>query len=277
MKLSNSKGKKCFIGVSLGGGKTDKASVAVIEHYTEGERTFLLRIFDKIKSEEELSSELKIFEIISQFANETESVAFDTPWQLPLCLNCTLPCPGFEVCKEDHIQWMWKFTKSDSIKKKKNKKLFTPYSQRCVEMYLSHNLETPWHMNVAMGANTAPLLARAAFLVRRLNLPVIEVFPQLSVWRVGRAIGTLKSKLKLTRKSAGGQDARKSFLDDLIENKFVFIYEQDRKIMIENNHAFEAFICAVTGLLKYKGLTEVRPKGFPKNESWIEFPVKELF
>jgi hypothetical protein len=45
--------------------------------------------------------------------------------------------------------------------------------------------------------------------------------------------------------------------------------------MIENNHAFEAFIAAYTGFLSHQKKTEKRPVDFPKAESWIEFPTCE--
>lgn len=274
MKKSKSELRHCFIGVSLAGGKTDKASIAVIEYYADAKRIFLSRLFEKIKSDEELSADLKIHETIIQYKDEAECVAFDTPWSLPLCLRCQLLCPGYEQCKEETIQWMWKFNKVKN-KSKKPKKLFTPYTQRPVEMYLNQMIEEPMNIQPVMGANTAPLMARAAFISRRLNLPLIEVFPPLSIWRIGQSLGMLKSRLRSTRKSADGQQARKSFLNELSEKEIVFIYEQDKKHMIENNHAFEAFICGLTAYLQFKGQTEPRPSGFPKLEAWIEFPISK--
>ena len=40
-----------FLGLSLSGGKTDKSCIAVIEYYPEHKKTFLARLFDKIKNE----------------------------------------------------------------------------------------------------------------------------------------------------------------------------------------------------------------------------------
>lgn len=272
MKKTKSELRHCFIGVSLAGGKTDKASIAVIEYYADAKRIFLSRLFEKIKSDEELSADLKIHETIMQYKDEAEYVAFDTPWNFPLCLTCQLVCPGYEQCKEESIQWMWKLDKAKN-KSKKPKKLFTPYTQRPVEMYINQMIEEPMNIQPVMGANTAPLMARAAFISRRLNLPLMEVFPPLSIWRIGQSLGMLKSRLRSTRKSADGQQARKSFLNELSEKEIVFIYEQDKKHMIENNHAFEAFICGLTAYLKFKGQTEPRPAGFPKHEAWIDFPI----
>jgi len=264
-----------LIGISLAGGKSDKACVAVLEYFTENKKLFLSRLFEKIKSEEKISGDLKIHELIEQNLETTSYVAFDTPWQIPNCMSCQKKCPGYENCHEPHIEWMWHY-QNEKLGKKRPKKLFTPYTQRAVEMYLQTELEEPFQPHHAMGSNQAPLLARAAFIQRRLSADCIEVFPRLTIWRLGKALNLMKSQLRGHREAFGGDEARKSFLQSLSENNLAFIYHQDFKQMTENNHAFEAFICGLTAFLKLQGLTEKKPKGFPKNESWIEFPIKDI-
>lgn len=263
-----------FIGVSLGGGKTDKACVAIVEYYPKHKKVFLSRLVEKIKSDEVHSADFKIHEIISQY-QEIDSIAFDVPFRLPHCLNCTIGCQGIETCPEPHVQWMWNYTRK-LHKKKKPRKLFTPYTQRCVELYLATELEEPFILQHAMGANCAPLLARAMYIKRRLTVPCIEVFPKLSLWRIGRSLNVMKSHLLFHKHAIGGDESRKAILHALSTHNVAFVYEQDVKLMIENNHAFEAFICAFTGFLKFKGLTEPRPSGFPTMEDWIDFPVPSI-
>ncbi|MGZ3770787.1 MAG: DUF429 domain-containing protein [Bdellovibrio sp.] len=260
-----------FIGLSLGGGKTDKACLAVMEYYPKHKKVFLSRLVERIKSDEENSADHKIHEIIAEYKNEIESVAFDVPFHTPYCINCTATCPGIESCPEEHVKWMWEYTRKQN-KKKKPKKLFTSYTQRCVELYLSTELEEPFQLQDAMGANTAPLLARAMYIKRRLHVPCIEVFPKLSVWRVGRSLNVMKSHLRFHKHAVGGDESRREILNALSTNNVVFVYEQDVKLMIENNHAFEAFICGLTAFLKFKDMTQERPEGFPKREDWVEFP-----
>ena len=264
-----------FIGISLAGGKSDKACVAILEYYPENKKIFLSRLFEKIKSEEKISGDLKIHELIEQNLETTKFVAFDTPWNLPNCMVCRLKCPGYENCHEPHIEWMWHH-QDDKKKKKRPKKLFTPYTQRCVEMHVQTELEETFVLHHAMGANSAPLLARAHFIQRRLSAECIEVAPRLTLWRLGRALGIMKSHLRSHRAAFGGEDARSQILQTLNEQNIAFIYHQDFKQMVENNHAFEAFLCGFTAFMKYKGLTEKRPAGFPKTEDWIEFPVESL-
>ena len=261
-----------FVGVSLGGGKTDKACIAIVEYFPKYHKVFLSRLFEKIKSEENISAEAKIHEIIEQYKGDVETVAFDVPVTPPNCMTCKLKCPGFENCKEPHIEWMWKYHHDRKKVKKKNQKMFTPYTQRAVEMYLATEIEEPMIVHNAMGANIAPLMARAQFVARRLTLPLIEVFPKLSVWRIGRSLHVMKSHLRFHKHSVGGDEARRSILQALSTHNVVFVYEQDVRAMVVNNHSFEAFICAFTAFLKYKGQTESRPEGFPASETWIDFP-----
>lgn len=264
-----------FAGLSLAGGKTDKACVAILEYFPKHNKIFLSRIFDKIKNEEAISADLKIYEILQQYRKEIHTLAVDTPWQLPNCLTCKLKCPGFENCNEPHIQWMWESYRKRS-KKKRPKRIFTPYTERCIEMYVASELEEVFNLNHALGANSAPLLARAAFLERRIDLPIIEVFPKLTLWRLGRDLGVMKSHLRFHRHAVGGDESRRNILQHLADKNLAFVYQQDLKLMIENNHAFEAFLCAMTAFLSYRKQTESKPADFPKNETWIEFPRKKL-
>ncbi|MFS4460904.1 DUF429 domain-containing protein [Bdellovibrio sp. HCB2-146] len=260
-----------FIGLSLGGGKADKACLAVVEYYPKHKKVFLSRLVEKIKSDEIHSADFKIEEIIAQYHGEIDTLAFDVPFHFPLSLMNDKKTPGYDESKEPHIQWMWNYTRK-LHKKKKPRKLFTPYTQRCVEMYLASELEEPFSLSHAMGSNTAPLLARAMYLERRLDLNCIEVFPKLSVWRIGRALNVMKSHLRFHKHSIGGDESRRALLQGLSSHNVAFVYDQDVKLMIENNHAFEAFICALTAFLDFKGQTESRPEGFPEKEDWIAFP-----
>ncbi|MGZ3774766.1 MAG: DUF429 domain-containing protein [Pseudobdellovibrionaceae bacterium] len=264
-----------FIGLSLSGGKADKACLAVLEYYPKHKKVFLSRLVEKIKSDEVHSADFKIQEIIEQYDGALEAIAFDVPFHLPFCLTCSKTCPGIESCREEHVQWMWEYTRKQH-KKKKPRKLFTSYTQRCVEMYLATELEEPFLLQHAMGANTAPLLARAMYIKKRLNISCIEVFPKLSIWRVGRSLNVMKSHLRFHKHSIGGDQSRREILNALSSHNVVFVYDQDVKLMIENNHAFEAFICGFTAFLKSKGMTETRPDGFPLREDWIEFPKSTI-
>lgn len=266
-----------FAGISLGGGKTDKTAVAILEFYPDQKRIFLRTLRDKIKGDPEISADLRLHEMLTKEEPNITSIAFDVPLQVPKCLRCPLKCPGYEACKEPEIKYLWAIHKK-KVAKKKPVKLFTPYTERCAEAYIASELEESFHPQHALGANHAPLTARAFFIRRRLSKKInaVEVFPKLSLWRIGIDLKVPKTALRTHKFSIGGDEARLSILKALVEREICFIYQQDMKLMVDNSMAFDAFICALTGFLKFRGQTEKPPAGFPKQEPWIDFPLKDI-
>jgi hypothetical protein len=262
-----------FIGIALGGGKTDKTCLSVIEFFPSQNKIFLSRLFDRIKTEGEVSADFQIQSLIDQIPGPVESVSFDVPITLPHCLRCELKCPGMENCTQPTMEWMWKNYRN---KKSKPKKLFTPYTERCVEQYIEAEFEEKFHIQHALGSNLAPLTARAQYLIRRLSLPVLEVFPKVSLWRIGLSLHVARSVLRSHRHWESGEASRLSMLTRMTDRNLTFIYDQDVKILTENAHAFDSFLCALTGWLAFQGMCEARPKSFPKNEGWVQIPKENL-
>jgi hypothetical protein len=256
-----------FAGISISGGKADRSAVAILEYFPKQEKIFLIHLFDKIKQEEQLSADQKIFEIIDAYS--LKSVGLDAPLQLPKCLRCTLKCPGYEVCDVEEIVWMR--TQYQAIKKKP-RKLFTPYSQRCTDLWL-HNFDSGGlGAQHALGANSAPLTARALFLSRRFSAPCFEVASKFSAYLIGEKLKLPKSQLKRVRNQIGGETSRKNILQAMMDQKMLFIYQQDFRLATESLSAFGALVSAYTVFLNHLGKTLPRPKGFPQNEIWLALP-----
>ena len=172
---------------------------------------------------------------------------------------------------------MWKQHRSQK-KKKPRAKLFTPYTQRASEIFINTETAEALHPMETLGANIAPLTARAHFLLRRfpkLTSKVIEVYPKLSVLRIGAGMKIVKSHLQHYKHQIGGDESRQVILQQLIKRDVVFIYQQDYQKLIENSHSFDAFFCAMTGFLKFNGQCEKPPKDFPMEDGWIEFPISQ--
>lgn len=257
-----------FMGVSLSGGKNTKTCVTVIDYYPDYQKIFLKEIYDKVSAVDDTSHDKELLKILNQ-KNDTKYVAFDAPLTLPYCLLHS--CKGIESCKAPTTKWHWQHYKK--IKKnKKNLRLFTPYTERCVEKYINYELEEFFEMPEALGANKAPLTVRAIYLKNKVNKKLIEVFPKLSVYRMGQRFHLPKNDLRNYKHSVFGLDCRNLFLSALIEKEFLFIYQQDLSKLIDNPNAFESMICALTAYLKYINQTEEPPKGFPDQEGWVEFP-----
>lgn len=243
----------------------------MIEYYALHDKIFLARLYEKIKTEEFISADLKIHEIVGQFGSEIESVTFDVPLTLPKCVNCVAGCSGYETCTEPELKWMRDFF-AEVNKKKKPRKMFTPYTQRCVDAYLNHSFGESFDVQHALGSNLAPLTARAIYISRRLQAPCYETATKVALWRIGQELKVGKSHIKFHKHSVTGDESRKVILSQLSERKGLFIYQQDMKSMVENNHAFEALIAAYMGYLKFINQVEERPEGFPPKEAWVLIP-----
>ena len=118
---------------------------------------------------------MALHKAIEKIDTPLESIAFDVPLQLPKCIRCQLKCPGYEVCQEPEIKWLRKFYISRNLKKKPMRG-FTPYTERCVDNYMRTELEEVFHPPHALGANAAPLTARAYYISRRLTTHVLKYF-----------------------------------------------------------------------------------------------------
>ncbi len=281
-----------FAGVAMGGGKSEKTALAIIEYYPAEKRLFLRALRDRVADEDRLeprrddergkrrvSHDQVLFELLTKGEKGLEIIAFDAPLQLPKCIRCTLPCPGYERCDLPAIRWHWEMFRARQAVKRPTK-IFTPYTERCAEVWISQELEEEFHPSHALGANAAPLAARLHYLARRLRAvkskskpELIEVFPKLSVWRIGSQLKLPKSQLRFHRHGQESDMARHQFLKALVESEQAFIYQQDVKLMVENPQVFDAFIAAYTAFLKHLGRTQPRPQGYPKDEIWIEFPA----
>lgn len=293
-----------FAGVTLGGGKTDHTAVCILEYYPDKARVFLRMVRDHIKGERGENSDETLFDLLTLEEPVLETIAFDAPLQLPKCLRCDLVCPGFEVCEEKEIKWMWEQHEARGKHKRPNK-VFTPYTERCAEVYISghvsRELGEPFYPNHALGANAAPLTARAHYLLRRLtgagrvkgsrkkapsavhyavhcmDVPkFLEFFPKLSLWQIGRDLKMPKSHLRFHRHAVDSDQARNYFLKSLVNQEIVFIYQQDFKLLVENPQAFDSFLGALTAYLDHRGQTEPRPEDFPKEAAWVTYPKSKI-
>lgn len=264
-----------FLGLALSGGKTDRTALAVLEYYSGYKKLFLTRIIDSFETSPEVSQDQNLFEELKSWELQTRYLCYNVALEAPKCFRCNLKCPGYEVCKEPEIRWLWK--QYEKRKKSKSKlKLFTPYTERCAEYYLASELEEPFFPSSAMGANMAPLLARARFLQRRLHFESIEAYARLSFWRMGAKLGIRANRLRKYPTAFEGEEIRQEFITHLLESSGIFIYEQDRRLVIESHPAFEALICALTAYLKHLNQCELPPKDFPVSEPWIEHPLKNF-
>ncbi len=220
-----------------------------------------------------LTADQHLLEALNKKDKNLKMIAIDAPLQLPPCLQHK--CSGVLKCKSKAVSWMW--AQFRRIRRKKKKlKMFTPYTERPVERFVNYDLEEHFEMPDALGANKAPLTARSLYLQSKIKTQLKEVFPKLSVYRMGSKMGLTKNDIQNYRHSIYGMDCREKFLKNLVEEDFLFIYDQDFHRLVENPHAFESMICALTAYLSYHNLCEAPPRGFPYDSGWVEFPKKDF-
>ncbi len=248
-----------------------KTCVSVIESYPEHGRVFLVKIYQNIHAEDKISADTKLHEILNFYKDQTNTFVFDVPQTLPKCVECKLKCPGYESCSEPEIVWLrhWLHKKN---KIKSPKKLITPYTQRCVDAYLSSELEVPFEVQHTLGANIAPLTARSLFVKRRLEIETFECNPKINVYRIGSYFKMPKTHIRFHKHAIGGDESRRYFLKILSEKAGIFFYQQDFKSMYESAQAFDSFICAFAGFLDSINQTSKKPMGFPASETWSLIP-----
>jgi hypothetical protein len=263
-----------FAGLTLGGGKGRKTCLSLLEYYVREKKLFLSQLHEGIEESVKISSDTQIVKLLEKQGDSLHTVGVDAPLILPKCLRCRLQCPGHEKCQEPEIRWMWKLHKIRDPKKRPNK-VFTPYTERCVEQWICNEISPELVPDHAFGSNRAPLSARALYLKRRIKSRLVEVIPRLSVWQLGQEMGMRKNHLLLYKQMARGANIRQRFLDRWSEEGLSFIYHRDFKAMVKDTYAFDSFICAYTAYLNYKGLCEKRPKNFPKSEAWVSFPARD--
>ena len=264
-----------FLGIHLGGAKSDRTAYAYVEYFPDQKKNFLNHVQTRIKADGDISSDLLLYEEIIARKSKIKFLAYNVALSLPKCMTCKLKCPGYEMCDEEEILWMWDNYRKN-IEPRKNKKIFTPYTERCVEHYILASTDEKMQVQSALGANMAPLTARAHYINRRLKMPSIEVFPQLSVSRICAAIGVSKNSIQSYKHPVHGEGARQTILKNLIDRKVSFFYEQDLRLLSANVESFEAYFSALTAVLKFKNQCEKRPKDFPRKEGWIEIPNESI-
>lgn len=264
-------GEVTVMGVALSGGKSHKTVISELVYYKEHNKLFLKELYDQVESSDFESGDKMVLDILNQ--KHVSLVAIDAPLSFPACLQHK--CGGIEKCRSKTVQWHWNHYKK--IKKtKKNLKLFTPYTERCVERHINYDLEEFYEIPEAFGSNKAPLASRAIFLKNKIKKECIEVFPKLSLFRFGDKFKLSKTHLKNYKHIVRGEQYRRLLLEPLMNKFGLFIYEQDVPKLIESPQAFDSLLSSLTAFLKYKDQCERPPHKFPVQEGWIEFPLKNF-
>ena len=232
------------LGVDLGGGKSKKTAAATLRVGPRGGAT-IVDIAPRNGAAPLYDDGL--LALLRGYGDGT-LIALDAPLTLPPCLRCQVAlCPGQTDCVDPAVVEMRTLATAGSAFERdhrRGKPQITPYTQRPTEVRLL--LERGLAPREALGQGTGPLAARAAHLVRalrdrfHLNDNLIEVSPKATLTALGFT--------QPTRKHLRERESRAEVLAAL-EPELRFGPGVWRELCVQNDHLFDAVICAYTGYL----------------------------
>ncbi len=231
---------RTFIGVDLGGGKGKKTAVAVLRAEADG---VVVEKYDCGDGRPWYDDRLIAF--LKERALDAV-VAIDAPLSLTACVRCRVPvCPGLTDCVDPTTVWFRSRANGSSVPGKKPR--YTPYTQRATEVVLHE--EDGILPRETLGQGMGPLTARAAHLVRalvpefRLNENLLEVYPKATIWKLlGEDTAT-----SYKRHHSQATVRLGKILRELPGLSFGPGQWQERGV--QNDHLFDAVICAYTAYL----------------------------
>jgi predicted nuclease with RNAse H fold len=250
---------RTFVGVDLGGGKGKNTAVAQLERTDEG-----LRV---VYSNTDKGYDDLLIEFLRPLAGAA-IVAIDAPLSLPSCVRCVEPvCPTLDRCEVPIVSWFR--TQANGALKPGTKPKYTPYTQRGSEVLLAE--EHQILPRETLGQGMGPLTARGQYLTRalrgayQLNENLIEVYPKATLTKL------FPEDVAQYKRSGRSRDVRLKILNKL-STVLTFGPGQWREHAIENDHKFDAIICAYTAYLWSRGECVEPPNDVLRDDGWIWFP-----
>lgn len=265
-----------LIGLSLGGAKSDRTCVSVIDFYRKQGKAFLIDVYEGINATGDSTADENLVNIFNELAEtQTKVMATDAPLSFPPCaFGCEKTCQGYAKCKKDEVKWMRQYYQK-ALSKNPRMKHFTPYTQRPVDLFFRYQYpdEEPFQ-DETMGANQAPQALRMHYLKKFFQGPeLIEVWPKLTLFLLHKGLKLTKREALGYRSVDKGLGYRENILSHIVDRSEIFIYERDFKKIISTVPAFDSFICAWAALQYEAGRTIQFKSELPLESGWIEIPL----
>jgi predicted nuclease with RNAse H fold len=255
-----------FLGVDLGGGKGKNTAVARLARTPDGVRVQFVSTRapdDRPFFDKELLGYLRAHA-------EGAVVAVDAPLLPTVCLRCRLEtCESLGGCQDPVVRWFARQGPEDG-RTANGKPATTAYTQRACEVLLHrrHGIVPRETLGQGMG----PLTARAHYLRRALepifvlNRNLLEVYPKATIQMLCGAEPARRYK-----RLASTWRVRAEILEQLAPTLSFDIW---REGCLQNDHCFDAVICAYTGYLwASEGWTlPEEDRSIFEQDGWIWFP-----
>ncbi len=264
-----------YVGLSLGGPRSDRTALTVIDYYKKQQKAFIIDVYESIAAHDHFTADEVLLDIIQELGEQVSIIAVDAPLTLPPCaLGCAKDCRGYTTCRRPAVLWM---RNQHRKAKARNPKLkwFAPYVQRPVDLYYRHqNPGVDLMQDDTLGANLAPQAARMQYLKSHLpsGVGLIEVWPKLAVLQSHGALDISRDEALSYRHMEEGASIREDILASIADTSGLFLYERDVKKYAQNMAAFDSLVCAWVALLKGLHRCAPTPKGVPVESGWVELP-----
>ena len=127
-----------YLGMTLGGAKSDRTCVTVIDYYRKQDKAFVVDIYESIGPQDNLTADQVLIDLIAELSKDASAahqegirvMGVDAPLTLPPCVpGCEDSCEGYDNCKKPAVKWMRQHYQR-AKQRNGRVKHFTPYSQR---------------------------------------------------------------------------------------------------------------------------------------------------
>jgi hypothetical protein len=278
-KAAQPKRKIRTLGIELGGGKSERTAIVLLEYFQKEKKVFLVDHQAKIGAgAHRYGDEVLLEEIQKQKADR---MGVNAPLGLPPCVQCSIKaCPGFRDCKNPPVRWMHEEALRAKIPVSKHP---TPYTQRPLDVYLRTRVQPRYDFDLfleeTLGAGRAPLALRMQYLLSRIGRKgILETDPRVALAGISRWFDLPPRILRRYRLPEDGVDYRRQILDllqrDLSKEGVpqLFLYEAELLAFSESLSSFHALLSALMVVYGIAGLLEKPDEGFEKEWGFMAIP-----
>ncbi len=240
--MSSERAFTTFLGVDLGGGKGKNTAVARLERAASGVR--VVYVDSKAPSGKPFYDGPLLDYVLS--ARQGAVLAVDAPLLPTVCLRCRQDeCRGVNACEDPVVAWFRGRGGEELDGGGGQKPPITAYTQRACEVLLArrHGVLPRETLGQGMG----PLTARAHYLRRalereyRLQENLLEVYPKATIHALFGA--------GVARRYKRHPDTWRTRAQMLEQLAHELHFEVWREGCLQNDHCFDAVICAYTAYL----------------------------
>lgn len=276
--MSSPKTIRC-LGIELGGGKSARTSIVVLDYFPQEGKIFLVDTASQIQGSREKTGDEELIEKTLSFSPEI--IGINAPLSMPPCMGCELECPGFSFCDVPEVKWMRGEAKRMDLWPVK---FPTPYTQRPVDVAIRSRVQEYLSVDIpleeTLGSGKAPLLARMLYLKRHLKNEFLEVNPRIAVASLAEWFEIEHRELRRYREIDDGIEYRSRILDKIGNREekqkvpHLFLYQEDISDLAEDLSLFDALFCGLMSVYSKAGLLDQQIFGFDPKWGTLAFPKK---